>query len=123
MSKPKKPRASEDHVVCAGTCGTVACTNEKERQDEVRRAAKAATSNSVHICCSVCGSDQVQYAVWFSPTTLETYDVFGTWNSGDNTFCETCDVEGRDPNADLLDVDADPKAFKAKRAKFMARKR
>lgn len=70
-------------------------------------------------CCEVCGSLNVQYAVWYSPNTGETHDVFGSWNAGDNTFCADCDIEGRDNcNPPLVDKGASPQEFKRARAKY-----
>lgn len=62
------------------------------------------------ICC-VCGSLNVQYAVWHSPNTGVTHDMFGSWNAGDSSFCEDCDVEGRDPNPSLMHESENPKEF------------
>lgn len=75
------------------------------------------------ICCAVCGSIRVQYAVWYSPNTHETDDVFGSWNAGDNTFCADCDEEGRDCNADLLDENVDPEQFNKLRKAYLAKKK
>ncbi len=76
------------------------------------------TTDAQHqICCAVCGSLNVQYAVWYRPLTSEVMDEFGSWNAGDNTFCEDCDTEGRDPNADLIYEGTEPVAFKKARAK------
>jgi hypothetical protein len=73
------------------------------------------------VCCAVCGSLDVQYAVWHSPNTGEVFDLFGSWNAGDNTFCATCDIEGRDPNPPLVDKGAEPKEWKAARKKAARR--
>lgn len=63
------------------------------------------------ICC-VCGSLNVQYAVWYSPNSGETHDMFGSWNNGDSSFCEDCDMEGRDPNPCLIHESENAKEFK-----------
>lgn len=76
------------------------------------------------VCCATCGSIHVEYAVWYSPNTGETGEIFGSWNAGDNTFCADCDMEDRNPNSDLLDEGEDPVLFKklrAKRAKLDAK--
>lgn len=67
------------------------------------------------VCCAACGSLNVQYAVWYSPRTGATHDVFGSWNAGDNTFCEDCDIAGRDPNPNLIDESCDPEQYAAAR--------
>lgn len=70
------------------------------------------------ICCAVCGSLRVQYAVWHSPNTGEVGELFGSWNAGDNTFCADCDEEGRACNAPLVDKSvsrADAKEFRLAR--------
>lgn len=40
--------------------------------------------------CSVCGSPNVEYAAWYNPNTREVGEVFGSWNYGDNTYCQDC---------------------------------
>ena len=62
-------------------------------------------------CCAVCGSTNIEYAVWHNPNTGTIGELFGSWNAGDNTFCADCDMEGRDPNPPLLDQSLDPKEF------------
>jgi hypothetical protein len=75
--------------------------------------AQKATKPDVDPCiCAECGSLNVQYAVWMSANTGETHDVFGSWNAGDNTFCEDCDMEGRDPNPRLMHQSENPKEYK-----------
>lgn len=71
-------------------------------------------------CCAICGSVNVEYAVWHNPNTGAVGELFGSWNAGDNTFCADCDMEGRDPNPPLLDVGLDPKEF-AKLRKLRAK--
>lgn len=66
--------------------------------------------------CEVCGSSNVQYSVWYSPNTGQTHDMFGSWNNGDNSFCEDCDMEGRDPNPRLMHESENPAQFKKLRA-------
>jgi hypothetical protein len=75
------------------------------------------------VCCAECGSLDVQYAVWYAPNEGIPHDHFGSWNAGDNTFCATCDIEGRDPNPNLIDASAEPKEFKAARAKCVRREK
>ena len=41
--------------------------------------------------CSVCGSENVQHAMWVSVNTGDVHDEFGSWCSGDNSWCEDCD--------------------------------
>jgi hypothetical protein len=41
--------------------------------------------------CKECGGTNVQAAFWVDPNTHEVFDGFGTWNSGDNTWCADCD--------------------------------
>jgi hypothetical protein len=74
------------------------------------------------ICCAVCGSLDVQYAIWSNPNTGENGEMFGSWNAGDNTFCADCDMEGRDPNPDLIDgsLVEDKSTFDVLRAKRIA---
>ena len=67
------------------------------------------------VCCAACGSLQVEYAVWYSPNTGQSGEIFGSWNAGDNTFCADCDMEGRNPNPSLLDSSVEPVAFKRAR--------
>lgn len=69
------------------------------------------------VCCAVCGSINVQHVAWISSNTGEIREDFGSWNAGDNTFCEDCDLEGRDPHPSLIDIDADGDAFNNARAK------
>lgn len=70
-------------------------------------------------CCGVCGSPNVEYAIWFNPNTLERGEPFGSWNAGDNTFCADCDVEGRNPNPPLIDAGAEPKEYGRARSKWL----
>lgn len=73
--------------------------------------------DTVKVCCAVCGSPNVSYAIWHHPNNEDTDgDVFGSWNAGDNTFCDDCD-----DNSDLVDKGAEPKAFEAARAKWRDR--
>jgi len=62
-------------------------------------------------CCRVCGSHDVQYSIWYSPNTDQTHDLCGSWNNGDNSFCEDCDMEGRDPNPSLMHESEDPALY------------
>jgi hypothetical protein len=83
---------------------------------------KTTEKTETQICCAACGSLNVQYAVWYSPNTGAAHDLFGSWNAGDNTFCEDCDMEGRDPNPCLVDSDAEPEAFNRARRKLARKK-
>ena len=74
------------------------------------KAEKAEPAKDECICC-VCGSLNVQYSVWMSANTGVTHDMFGSWNNGDNSFCEDCDTEGRDPNPSLMHESENPKEF------------
>jgi len=65
----------------------------------------------IECCCAVCGSTNIEYAVWHNPNTGVVGELFGSWNNGDNSFCADCDMEGRDPNPPLLDQSLDPKEF------------
>ena len=69
------------------------------------------------VICTECGSHEVQYAIWFDPNTQRTYDLFGSWNAGDNTFCVECDINGRDPNPPLVDKNADDARYRVAYAK------
>lgn len=69
-------------------------------------------------CCSVCGGINVEYAVWYDPNADVTGDVFGTFNSGDNTFCSDCD-----DNHDLVDKGAEPERFAKLRRKHRAKEK
>lgn len=69
----------------------------------------------VTICCAVCGSSDVSYAVWHRPNTNEIGDIFGSWNAGDNTFCDDCD-----DCTNLVDKGAEPELFAKARAKYFA---
>ena len=42
--------------------------------------------------CSVCGSGDVQHAMWVRVNTDEVLDSFGGWDSSlyDNSWCEAC---------------------------------
>jgi hypothetical protein len=40
--------------------------------------------------CSVCGSTDVEHAMWVAVNTGEPTDLFGTWNYGDNCWCNDC---------------------------------
>src|SRR3990167_8535913 len=84
---------------------------------------EATNTDGDQCCCTECGSLDVQYPVWFSPNNGSTHDLFGSWNNGDNQFCEDCDMEGRDPNPALMHKSENPKEFarlRAKRAKLDA---
>lgn len=73
------------------------------------------------VCCKVCGSINVQYAIWHNPNTGEVGECFGSWNAGDNTFCADCDAEDRNANPDLIHATDDAKLFaklRAERLKF-----
>ena len=67
------------------------------------------------VCCAECGGSDVSYAIWHRPNTDENGDVFGTWNSGDNTFCDDCD-----DCTNLIDKDGDGDLFVAARQKWIA---
>lgn len=41
--------------------------------------------------CAVCGSDDVEHAMWVTLNTDEVGEVFGSWCNGDNSFCSKCD--------------------------------
>ena len=41
--------------------------------------------------CAVCGSEDVQHAMWVNVNTKEVFEDFGTWCSGDNNWCEQCE--------------------------------
>ena len=41
--------------------------------------------------CAVCGSENVQHAMWVNVNTSEVLGEFGTWCDGDNSWCEDCD--------------------------------
>jgi hypothetical protein len=41
--------------------------------------------------CSVCGSDDVEWAVWYDAKAKAVGDNFGSWNNGDNTYCSNCE--------------------------------
>jgi hypothetical protein len=41
--------------------------------------------------CAVCGSENVQHAMWVSVNTGDVHDDFGSWCSGDNSWCEDCE--------------------------------
>ena len=66
--------------------------------------------------CSVCGSPNVSYAVWYRPNTEEVGESFGTPNYGDNTFCDDCDA-----NHDLLSKGVDDEKFQALLEKYKKR--
>lgn len=44
--------------------------------------------------CSRCGSEDVQYAVWFNPNTEEVGEIFGSWGEEDSSFCCSCEENG-----------------------------
>jgi len=61
------------------------------------------TSANERVCCTVCGSLNVGYAVWYYPNAShQDFDVFGSWNNGDNSHCPDCDLNGRNPNPPLV---------------------
>lgn len=63
-------------------------------------------------CCTVCGGMNVQYAVWYRPNGgHQDFEMFCSWNAGDNTFCWDCEVNGRDPNPPLVCADADREEY------------
>lgn len=41
--------------------------------------------------CAVCGGDRVQHAMWVSLNDNAVLDDFGSWCSGDNSWCDDCD--------------------------------
>ena len=41
--------------------------------------------------CSVCGSCDVEHAMWVDPNTDQPNDVFGAWNESDAVWCRACD--------------------------------
>lgn len=41
--------------------------------------------------CAVCGSDDVEHAMWVTLKTDKVGEVFGTWCNGDNNWCPKCD--------------------------------
>jgi hypothetical protein len=51
--------------------------------------------------CTVCKGTNVEMAMWVNPNTNEVGGDFGTFNYGDNTFCNDCGE-----NHDLEDVPA-----------------
>jgi len=66
----------------------------EEIGDKTEEKTEAVSTDSEpDTLCTVCGSDNVSYAVWFHPNTKAVGDVFGTFNHGDNSFCADC--EGR----------------------------
>lgn len=60
----------------------------------------------------------MQHAVWIRSNTREVTDVFGTWNFGDNTFCEDCD-----DNTDLVCKGVHSERFRRLRAAWRRRNR
>lgn len=64
------------------------------------------------VCCARCGGLNVEYTVWYRPNTDEPGEMFGSWNAGDNTFCNDCEL-----NTELLDGGAEPEEFLAARAR------
>ncbi len=67
------------------------------------------------VCCADCGGSDVSYAIWYRPNDDQNGDVFGSWNSGDNTFCDDCD-----DCTNLIDRDGDRELFVAARQKWIA---
>lgn len=79
------------------------------------RASGAAPN--VECCCSRCGGIDVSYAVWYHPNAADTTgEIFGSWNAGDNTFCDDCDEP-----TDLVDKSAEPERFAKLRDKAVRR--
>lgn len=52
--------------------------------------------------CSVCGSAEVQHAMWVTLNTEQVRGEFGTWNYDDNTWCPDCCDAGRDGHTKII---------------------
>lgn len=73
-----------EHGKCAACHGTgIHPTPDGNPADED-------ADDGVTVCCSKCGGANVQHAAWIRSNTEEVVEDFGTWNAGDNTFCEDC---------------------------------
>lgn len=64
-----------------------------------------AKEKPIKTVCSVCGSDQVQTLDWIDPNTGEVVGGNDCMQDSD-TFCATCDAEGRDPNPGVTDLES-----------------
>jgi len=40
--------------------------------------------------CKECGGNNVEIAAWVDPNDYEYIEDFGSWDNGDNTWCEDC---------------------------------
>lgn len=109
-------------------CGETFCPNHERDLVHLERAdgspcgglgemvGEWVGGDDVKVCCAVCGSANVSFALWYHPNALpagRAGEVFGSWNAGDNTFCDDCEVTSA-----LVDRDAEPEAFETARAKW-----
>lgn len=60
--------------------------------------------------CAVCGSTEVQHAMWVDVNTEVVRENFGSWCYGDNSYCPRCAGEGRDPHPNIVARDGEPTA-------------
>ena len=86
----------------------------------VKKNLTTTTAPEITCRCTVCGSANVEYAVWRNPNNGAVGELFGSWNAGDSMFCADCDVEGRDSNPQLIDIAENPKQFAALQKKRAA---
>ena len=50
------------------------------------------TTPEAHVWCGVCGSTNVDMAMWVNPNTREIGDDFGSFNESDAVFCNDCEA-------------------------------
>jgi len=67
----------------------------KKKQAKTTKQAKTATAKAtatkpVYVC-AVCGSENVQHAMWVAVNTGDVNDDFGSWCAGDNSWCDDCE--------------------------------
>ena len=70
------------------TCGH--CPMCEHEMAMMKESKMNKTNKTTVTVCSVCGSENVQHAMWVSVNTGDVNDEFGTWCSGDNSWCEDC---------------------------------
>ncbi len=87
---------------------------EPEIGDKTEEKTEVDSSDLPEVICLECGSDNVEYTVWYNPNTDETGDMFGSWNFGDNSYCNDCEE-----NRPLLSRGEDEKKFDELREKYM----
>jgi hypothetical protein len=68
------------------------------------------------VICGDCGSENVEYVAWYNPTTEEVGESFGTFNYGDNSYCNECD-----DHKDIIFKGDNPEKFKELREKHLTR--